>query len=158
MSLPAFNIDLMNNSVLGVHRYQLESNGRLVFIGANSAADQILKIDHASLIGKIIEDAFPALVGTPIPDQYRNVAQTGEVWHDEQTIYENGQDSTALSVQAMQTAPGQMAAIFLNRNEPEKKEQSLDKRDAIFLAVANAAEQFLQSRDRRNFPGGCQCC
>ena len=149
MSLPTFNIDLMNDSVLGVHRYQLESNGRLVFIGANSAADQILKIDHASLIGKPIEDAFPGLAGTTIPDQYRNVAQTGEIWQDVKTLYEYGQISAAFSVQALQTAPGQMAAIFLNLNEQKKKELSLEKRDAIFLAIAYAAEQFLRTRDWR---------
>jgi HD-GYP domain-containing protein (c-di-GMP phosphodiesterase class II) len=137
-------------NLLGMHHYQLEDNGQLVFIGANTAADQILNIDHASLIGKPIEEAFPGLIQTAIPDFYRQVAQTGDSWQGDQIMYEHGQVSGAFQVQAYQTTPGKMTAAFIEISNRIRMEVTLQKRDAILSAVAFAADQFLRSRDWRS--------
>ena len=62
---------------VGLHRYRLEGDGRLVFVGANPAAEAILGVDHRPFVGRTIEEAFPALVGTALPDAYRTVASEG---------------------------------------------------------------------------------
>lgn len=49
---------------IGMHLYQLEQDGRLVFTGSNPAADRILGIDNSIFIGRSIEEAFPALAAT----------------------------------------------------------------------------------------------
>ena len=50
--------NVIENSPVGMHMYRLESGNRLVFIGANPAADAILKLDNSQFIGKTLEDAF----------------------------------------------------------------------------------------------------
>ena len=42
---------------MGMHMYQLESDGRLVFVDANRAADRILGLNNSQFIGKTIEEA-----------------------------------------------------------------------------------------------------
>jgi len=45
----------------GIHQYALMSDGRLVFEGANPAADRLVGLDHSTIVGKTIEEAFPGL-------------------------------------------------------------------------------------------------
>ena len=99
---------------VGMHFYQLEPDGRLLFEGANPAADTILGISHESLKGKTIGEAFPPLTATEIPDKYRKVAREGSIWHTEQVDYDDEQVRGAFSVWAFQVAPGQMAAAFFD--------------------------------------------
>jgi PAS domain S-box-containing protein len=44
---------------VGMHMYRLEPDGRLVFTGANPAADRILGMDNSVFIDQTIEEAFP---------------------------------------------------------------------------------------------------
>lgn len=62
---------------LGMFLYQLHDDGRLIFMNANPAADKILGVDCSQFIGKTIEEAFPPLAKTEIPEMYRRVASTG---------------------------------------------------------------------------------
>ncbi len=67
---------VIDNAPFGIHFYKLEQEGRLVFVGANPAADRILNFSHSHIVGKTIEEAFPGLKGTKIPSEYRRVADT----------------------------------------------------------------------------------
>ncbi|GAB1428907.1 hypothetical protein MASR2M17_23420 [Aminivibrio sp.] len=58
---------------MGMHFYDLQADGRLES-GANPAADRLLGVEHATLVGLDIEDAFPGLKGTDIAGMYRSVA------------------------------------------------------------------------------------
>jgi PAS domain S-box-containing protein len=89
---------------MGMHMYQLELDGRLVFIGANPVADEILGVDNAQFVGKTIEEAFPALTETEIPERYRLAASRGEVWQTDQIVYEEGQIEGVFEVRAFQTS------------------------------------------------------
>jgi PAS domain S-box-containing protein len=87
---------------MGLHLYHLMEDGRLVFIGANRAADQILGLNHDDFINKELEEAFPDLKGTKIPDIYRKLAGDGGVWREEQLVYEDDKISGAFEVVAFQ--------------------------------------------------------
>src|SRR5512146_2436689 len=87
----------------GAHLYRLDDDGRLILTRTNAAADRILKIDHGPLIGKTIEEAFPGLVGTPIPATYRDVALTGTPYSNEQIDYDEGAIRGAFDVTAFRT-------------------------------------------------------
>ena len=58
---------------LGIHMYQCDAAGRLVFVGYNPAADAILGVDNSQFLGKELLEAFPALAGTEVPERYRQV-------------------------------------------------------------------------------------
>ncbi|MDX9981603.1 MAG: PAS domain S-box protein, partial [Lentisphaeria bacterium] len=83
--------NIVQASPMGIHLYQLQADGRLVFTGANPAADKLLGVGHAQFVGRTIEEAFPALARTEVPERYRRVAEHGETWHTEQINNADGE-------------------------------------------------------------------
>ncbi|MFC1996352.1 GAF domain-containing protein [Chloroflexota bacterium] len=111
---------IVQSSPMGMHLYSLETDGQLIFIGSNPAADEILWVNNAQFIGKTIEEAFPALVDTEIPEIYRRVAADGKTWHTTQITYQDEWISGVFEIYAVQTSPGKMAAIFLDISERKR--------------------------------------
>ena len=68
----------IQSSAMGALIYRLEPDGRLVFSGANPAADRLLGVDNSLFIGKTLQEAFPPLAETEIPERYTNAARDGE--------------------------------------------------------------------------------
>ncbi|MBI5101776.1 MAG: PAS domain S-box protein [Nitrospirae bacterium] len=130
---------------LGMHMYRLEPDGRLIFTGANPAADRILGLDNRIFIGKPIEEAFPPLTNTDIPERYREVALSGKAWKKEDVEYEGDTIKGAFEVHAFRTANNCMVAAFEDikhrrRNDAELREKELKYRtlfesanDGIFI-------------------------
>lgn len=129
---------ITESSPMGMHIYRLESDGRLVLIGANPAATKILGIDHVTLLGKDIEDVFPGLIGTKVPGKYRLAAATGEPWQTQQISYEDHQITGAFDVYAFQISPGEMVAMFLDITERKQVEERLRLQSTALNAAANA--------------------
>ena len=116
---------IIENAPYGMHFYELNPEKGLVFTGANPSADSILGVRHDQFIGKTIEDVFPGLAGTEVPARYREVAESGSVWHTEQVLYNHGSISGAYAVTAFQTAPGYVAAMFMDITERKRAEDAL---------------------------------
>ncbi|MBN2385480.1 MAG: GAF domain-containing protein [Anaerolineales bacterium] len=116
---------IVDAAPFGAHEYELHADGRLVFIGANRSADRILGVAHKQFIGKTIEEAFPALAETHVPEAYRRVASTGEPFHDEQVGYQDEKIGGAFDVTAAQTGTNRMAAFFQDVTERRKGEAAL---------------------------------
>ena len=119
--------NLVEAAPMGVHMYRLEPAGRLVFTGANPAADRLLGVDNSQFIGQTIEEAFPPLVETEVPERYRAAALEGKAWQIEQIAYDEGEIQGAFQVHAFQTCPGNMAAIFLNITERKQREAERER-------------------------------
>ena len=117
--------NVLESLPLGIHLYRLDPDNRLVFIGANPGSDRLLQTHHQQFLGKTIEEAFPALVGTEIPQRYRDVAATGVGWHSDQVRYGDAKTGWAYEVHAFQILPGHMAAIFADITERKRVERSL---------------------------------
>ncbi len=115
---------------VGLLRYRLEGDGRLVLAGANAAAASILRLDLRELVGRTIEEAFPALAGTGIPEAYRRAASDGTPWRSEDVTYSDDRVAGAFLVEAFQTAPGEMAAAFLDITARRRTEEALRAREA----------------------------
>ncbi len=111
-------------SPAGVHLYRLEGD-RLVFRGANPAADRLLGVSNAQFVGKTIEEAFPPLATTEVPERYRRAARDGVEWRTSQIDYDDGRIRGAFEVIAFQTAPGEMAAMFLDVADRLRAEQEV---------------------------------
>jgi PAS domain S-box-containing protein/putative nucleotidyltransferase with HDIG domain len=117
--------NVVEASPMGIHMYELKPDGRLIFMGANRAADDILHVDNSRFVGLTIEEAFPPLADTEIPDRYRRAAAEGTRWHAEQVIYEDDRIAGTFEVTAFQTAPGKMAALFLDVTARKQAEEAL---------------------------------
>lgn len=132
--------NIIESIPLGMHVYEIKPSGRLEFSGYNPAADSILGIDHTQFIGQSIEDAFPALAHTGIPEAYRQVARNGRPWHSSQIDYKENKIEGAFDVHAFQTSPGKMAAVFQDVTERVQEEQ---ERLLLAAAIEQAAEAII---------------
>ncbi len=115
----------VESSPMGMHFYELKEDGRLVFTATNPAADQILGIDNSIFIGKTMEEAFPSLIQTDVPDQYRRAAAMGRSWNTEQIQYVEGSIKGAFEVVAFQTEPNKMVAMFNNITKRKQTEEEI---------------------------------
>ncbi len=84
--------NIIESSPLGMHVYQMDDQNRMLFIGANPAADWILKADHSMYAGQTIERMYPVLFGDEPPQQLYRVITMGETTKYQQRI-DNGNDS-----------------------------------------------------------------
>ena len=119
--------NIVRFSPMGIHQYTLKQGGRLEFIGGNPAADRILGIDHSLLIGKTIEEAFPMLAGTEVPDRYREAAKSGNVWQTEQIEYEDKRIRGAFQVTAFKVKENGMVAVFSDISDRKRAEEALQR-------------------------------
>jgi PAS domain S-box-containing protein len=126
-----------------MHIYHLENDGRLVFAGANPAADKILGIDHDRLTGRTLEEAFPALTGTEVPTRYREAAEAGKPWYSEQVDYHEGSIRGAYEVYAFQTSPGNMAAVFEDITERKRMEAVLRESEDRFKRMVRNSNDII---------------
>lgn len=103
---------IVQASPLGLYLYVATPDGRLILSGANPAAARMLGIDHRELLGRTIEEAFPALARTEIPRRYLAAARDGVPWQTSLIEYADDRIKGAFEVWAFQTAPGQMVVLF----------------------------------------------
>lgn len=136
---------VVESAPMGMHLYRLEEDEQLVFVGANPSADRILGVPNAEFVGKTIEEAFPALVDTGVPDAYRRVALTGEPWSTEQVNYEEGGIAGAFEVYAFRTSEHNVAVMFLDVTERRRLEAERDEyRDLLEERVRERTEQLTE--------------
>ena len=120
---------IIESSPIGNYIYQLQDDGQLIFRGANPSADRIIGIDHHTLIGKTIQQAFPKLAPTEVPEMYARIAkgeigtQSFEIEYSENdingffqvTVFSIGNDSIA--VDFLDISDRKKAEIALRENE-----------------------------------------
>lgn len=132
---------LIEAAPLGVFEYQLGEDGRLIFLGANRAADRILNTSCRQFIGLTIQEAFPPLAETELPEAYCEVARAGRAFEKELVNYDHGEIAGAFEVAAFQTAPGRMAVMFRDITGRKRAEMEL-------LQAKEEAEEASRSKDR----------
>jgi two-component system cell cycle sensor histidine kinase/response regulator CckA len=132
---------------MGMHLYRLEPGGRLVLVDANAAADRILGIDHRALLGRTVEAAFPALVGTALPDRYRAIARGGPAWSTELVEYADETIRGAFEVHAFQTGPDEMAALFLDVGPRRRTEQALRRSEERYRHLVDNQQDLIVEAD-----------
>lgn len=79
---------VINSTPIGFHNYVLE-NDKLILDSFNPAADKILNINHSDLKGKTLEEAFPGLKTTSIPQIYKEIALGKRKYFTEVRCYED---------------------------------------------------------------------
>jgi len=132
---------------MGMQFFTLEDNSRLVLTGANPAADRILGVQHTDLIGKSIEEAFPALANTGIPDRYRRISHEGGVWRSQQIGVEATQIRRAYEVHAFATGQGRLATIFFDITRRTRAEAEVAGWKQRYELVASASGEVVYDYD-----------
>ncbi|MBK8481871.1 MAG: PAS domain S-box protein [Proteobacteria bacterium] len=139
---------LVRCSPMGIHFYELEPSGRLVFVGANPAADRLLGVDNSQFIGKAIEEAFPPLAATEIPARYRTAAAEGVAWSTEQIDYDDETIRGAFEVHAFQTGSGRMAVLFADITQRLCDRRALEESERRYRDLFENASDMIQIDDR----------
>jgi len=116
---------VLESSPMGLQLYRLCADGRLELTAANAAADRIVGVDSAVLIGRAIEEAFPSLAHSEVPAAFGHVACTGQPWHFEQVDYAEGQVARAYEAHAFQTELGHMAVALVDLTERTRAQEAL---------------------------------
>jgi PAS domain S-box-containing protein len=119
--------NLMETSPMGIFIYQVNEAGNLILIEANPATERILGFDTRSYIGKRLEDIFPNVIGTELPERYKKAAVTGETWSTTDLYYNDDQIAGAYDFVAFQIATGQVAVMFSDITERKQTEQKLQE-------------------------------
>ncbi len=114
--------NIIEASPMGVHLYELDSNDNLIFTGYNQAANTILAIDCSQFVGRTIDEAFPPLIHTEIPEKYLLAARDGIPSHLERIEYDDEKIKGAYEIYAFETSPRCMAAFFLDISERKQHE------------------------------------
>lgn len=131
--------NIIEASPLGIHMYDLNESGELIFQGANPAADRILGVDNSQFVGKSIEAAFPPLKDTEIPTRYKEVAKQGTLWQTQHINYEDEVISGAFEVYAFPIMPGSMAAMFLDITRFLQTEEALRRERDLITNIAKTS-------------------
>lgn len=126
---------------LGAHNYELQTDGRLIFTGANQSASRILGIDHSPLIGKTIEEAFPGIATTAFPDAYRQIASHGQRFDAQQVTYNADGINGIFEVSAIQTGANRMSAFFSDITARRRTEEALRKSEERFRRIVDTATE-----------------
>ncbi len=126
---------LLDNAPYGAHMYELEDGDRLVFVGYNSRAEEILGMEHSALLGRTLEEAFPGNVGTDTPGEYRRVAREGGTWETEQYSYDAEGIAGVFDVYAFSFGPNRVSVFFRDVTEKRRLEHELQKTSATLQAA-----------------------
>ncbi len=139
---------IVEHAPFGFHFYRLMEDDRLVFGGANPAADAILKFDHADCVDKPMEEVFPALVPTEIPTIYRQLARAGGAHRWKAVEYHNHRIAGGtFEVVAFQTAPEFIAVAFTDITSRQQAEAALQDSEARYRVVAVLTGQLIYDYD-----------
>lgn len=121
---------IVNSSPNGMYFYILDHNGDLILTGANPAADRIIGIEHKSLIGKTITEAFPKLKNTHVSEMYRQIAE-GELKNQMFEIeYHEDQINGYFEVSAFNSGIRTITVEFSDISESKANEREIRKLNA----------------------------
>ncbi|MDS4069818.1 MAG: EAL domain-containing protein, partial [Candidatus Competibacter sp.] len=126
---------IVENAPFGIHLYRLTDDDRLVFGGANPAADAILKLAHAEWTGRSLGEIFPALIPTKTPAIFRRLAREGGIHRWNSVTYQDRGIDGIFEVVAFQIAPGRLAVAFTDITERQHAEQRLRQSEEKFAKI-----------------------
>ena len=138
---------ILDSTHLGMHLYELRPEDRLVLVGANPASEHILGQDRHSLLGRDLEEAFPALTRTELPRRYREIALGGVAWQSEHLIPRQGLPPSAVEARAFQVAPGTLAVTFCDISERVRTRLALKESQAKLEAIVSSVSEVMLMMD-----------
>ncbi|GFK94319.1 Sporulation kinase E [Fundidesulfovibrio magnetotacticus] len=130
---------VVESSPMGMHFFKLEDDGRLVLTAANPAADDLLGIEHAKLLGLGIEEAFPGVAGTPVPEMYRQVARGETGMRSFEMPYKDRSIDGTFAVYVFRTGEGAATTLFADVSERRRMQDLMIQTEKMMSVGGLAA-------------------
>lgn len=111
-------------SRVGIQLFHLNSN-TLILLGANNAADEILKVKHQPMTGKPVKDPFDDKGDSDTLNNFILVAKKGQPWCTERMDCEAGKKISAFQVFVFQVTDKMIVAAYTDITERKKNESEL---------------------------------
>ncbi|MBK8011810.1 MAG: PAS domain S-box protein [Deltaproteobacteria bacterium] len=124
---------------IGLMSYQIDEEGLLRLRHVNEAATTILGIASEDVVGKTIQDAFPGLRETSIPERYAGVARTGVALDVEEVPYSHDSITGIYEVHAFATGENAMVVSFRDITDRREQEKTLIESEERFRATFEQA-------------------
>lgn len=134
-------------SPMGILMYELNAENQLILIEVNDSARNILGTDTSKLIGLTLEEAFPPLARTEIPEHYRKAAQDGISWYSEELMYTDGEIDGAFQVHAFQAGTNRVAVFFLDITKRKKAEKDVQDWQKRYELIVQSSGQMIYDYD-----------
>ncbi|HDZ59149.1 MAG TPA: PAS domain S-box protein, partial [Ignavibacteriales bacterium] len=127
----------------------LTDDNNLIFISANSSANQILQVDHKQFVNKKIDEAFPGLLQSGVIDKLVSVAREGKEYREKLIEYGDGKISGSFKITAIQIGEKKIAVFFNDITERRKALEALQQSELKFKSLFELANDaiFLMSKD-----------
>ncbi|WP_147819397.1 PAS domain-containing hybrid sensor histidine kinase/response regulator [Salidesulfovibrio onnuriiensis] len=126
---------VIRHSPVGIQMFRLTEKNELLLMDANPAADRILGFDSRDALGIPMEQAFPGLRDTEIPERFRAVAATGESWLHHHFSCDDDIISGIYDVYAFQLTPGLMAVLFQDVSEQIRVRETVEASELRYRSL-----------------------
>lgn len=144
--------DIVENAPFGILFIRYNPDEQLILMGANLAADKILNREHQLLVGKTIEEIYPTLAQTEVPDAYRKIARTGERYDSDGVVVLRGEIRLTFEIHAFLYGPNLIASFFQEVTERKRTENALRASEEKFRnLVENMLDLVWQSDAKGRF-------
>ncbi|MGF7141058.1 PAS domain S-box protein [Roseimarinus sediminis] len=144
--------NIVQSSPNGMYFYQLNKYKQLIFKGANPAADRIIGLKHEDFIGKTLQEAFPNLASTFVPDLYAKIARGEEPSNTFEIAYDDSKAKGYFEVTVYQTGKNNIAVEFLDISERKAYESYIKQSEEKYRTLIDfAPDAFFQGDVNGNF-------
>jgi PAS domain S-box-containing protein len=133
-------LSAIDNAPFGAHMYRLDPDDRLVLVGYNRKAEEMLGVDHSHLVGQTLEEAFTGNAGTETAVAYRRVAREGGTWETGEYAYDAQGIAGVFEIHAFATGEMKMTVFFRDITELRKLQIALREGEQRLSLALRAAE------------------
>lgn len=139
---------IVNSAPFGAHVYKLKNNDKLIFKGYNSSANKVLGVNHNQFIDKPIEEAFPGLIGSDLPEIYRKTASKCENYQEEKVEYYDEKIKGRFDITVVNTGKNEVTVFFRDITEKKKMEDAIRESEEKYRTIVEAANEGIWSMDK----------
>ncbi|MCX6305797.1 MAG: PAS domain S-box protein [Bacteroidetes bacterium] len=140
---------IVESSPTAMHLYHLDSSDNLILTGANPSADSVLGISHAPLIGKTIQEAFPNLTATNIPEIYTKVAKAETGPQSFELSYVDERISGYFTVHVFKTGSNSVTIDFFDITRRRETEEALRRSEIEYRDTLDSLPDWIYVVDEQ---------